>query len=224
MSEQGVAADAAGILVFRASTATLPAASAELARSENDFTEDSMSRTRFWSLVLVAVWMTVPSFEAPPENTGNAALNKPLATMWGRNSKIKHRKLVRITTAKDWQSLWFEHKTGSAKPKIVPIDLELLEVDFDKAMVIAVFEGEGVNCRGYSSHSISEVEGKFLIRLRAHTYQSGGDDSGTQAWGILVLPRSSKEVILQHDVKTLIGDRPKWEEWKRFPSLPKKKQ
>jgi RNA polymerase sigma factor (sigma-70 family) len=149
---------------------------------------------------------------------------KPLLTLHGRNSKIKEPKLLRITTADEWQSLWMEHKTGSAKPKEVPDDLECTELDFDKVMAIAVFEGDGHNCRGYSSHSIAQTEGRILVRLEAHTYQSLGDSPGTQAWGILILPRSNKEVVLQHDVRNLIADAPKWEEWTRFSALPEMKR
>jgi hypothetical protein len=137
---------------------------------------------------------------------------------------IKTPRLVRITTAEDWRALWMEHKTGSAEPADVPKDLEHADLDFEKVMAIAVFQGESSNCRGYSSHSIDEVEGRILVRVEAHTYQSGFDTPDTQAWGILVLPRSTEEVVLEHDVRGVIAAPPKWKEWARFPAIKEKKR
>ena len=148
-----------------------------------------------------------------------AAGAKPLIALHGRNSKIKKPKVVRITTAEDWQALWMEHKTGSAKPTDIPGDLEYADLDFKKVMAIGMFQGEGSHFAGFSSHSISEVEGRILVRVTAHTYQSGPETPATQAWGILILPRSDKEVVLEHDVQHLLGEPPKWKEWTRFPSF-----
>lgn len=150
--------------------------------------------------------------------------DKPLLTMYGRNSKITKPRFLRITSADDWRALWLEHKTGSAKPDDLPGDLEYAELDFEKVMAIALFQGEGCNCRGFTSHAIKEDEGQVLVRLKTHWYQSGPETPDTQAWGILVLPRSTKEVILEHNVASTIGAPPVWEQWKRFPELPAKKR
>jgi hypothetical protein len=131
--------------------------------------------------MLGAVGMLVGVSEGRSDEKADASGAKPLVALHGRNSKIKKPKLVRIITAEDWRALWMEHKTGSAKPMDVPEDLEHADLDFKKVMAIAVFEGEGINCRGYSSHTIKEVEGRLLVRVTAHTYQSGIDTPQTQA-------------------------------------------
>jgi hypothetical protein len=63
-----------------------------------------------------------------------------------------------------------EQKTGSRDPKVPPADLEYAELDFGKVMAIAVFEGEAVNCAGYTAHSISEDRERITVRLEAHKY------------------------------------------------------
>jgi hypothetical protein len=181
-----------------------------------------MLRYLFLVVMLGTVGMLLGVPYGRSDEKVDASSVKPLITLYGRNSRIKERKLVRITTAEDWRALWREHKAGSTKPMDVPGDMEYAELDFENIMAIAVFEGSGINCRGYSSHSINEVEGRLLVRVRAHSYQSGEDTPATQAWGILILPRSAKEVVLEHDVRYLIDEPPKWKEWARFPALEAK--
>ena len=183
-----------------------------------------MSRCRLMTVMIGTVAISAGFVEGRPQEKAGPPASKPVLTMYGRNSKITKRKLLRITTAEDWRSLWMEHKTGSPKPKDVPGDLEYAELDFKKVMAIAVFEGEGVNCRGYTCHSIREVEGRVRFRLEAHKYQSGFPTPDTQAWGILVIPRSSKEVVLERDVRVLIRAPPEWKEWTRFPALQESKR
>jgi hypothetical protein len=145
--------------------------------------------------------------------------NKPLLTLYGRNSKITARKVLRITSEKEWQALWMEHKTGSPNPKAPPGDLEYAELDFGKVMALAVFEGEAVNCAGYTAHSISEGRERITVRLTAHKYGSQGKTPATQAWGILVLPRSGKEIVVERDVRSEKKGPPVWKEWQKFPPL-----
>jgi len=173
-------------------------------------------------MILGVVAVILPAPEAWAQPIADMPVAKPLLTMHGRNSKITKRKLLRITTAEDWWALWAEHKTGSPKPKDLPGNLDFAELDFEKVMAIAVFEGQGNNCRGYTSHSITEVQDRLVVRLHAHTYQSGVDTPVTQAWGILIIPRSSKVVVLEHDVRALLDDPPEWKEWARFSALPEK--
>jgi hypothetical protein len=146
--------------------------------------------------------------------------NKPLLTLYGRNSKITEMKVLRVTSEKEWKALWLEHKTGSPDPTVAPGDLEYAELDFGKVMAIAVFEGEASNCAGYTAHSISEDRERITVRLRAHSYGSAFETPVTQAWGILVLPRSDKEIVLERDIRSEKIDPPVWKEWKKFPPLP----
>ena len=148
--------------------------------------------------------------------------NKPLLTLYGRNSKITERKVLRVTSEQEWKALWMEHKTGSPDPKAPPGDLEYANLDFGKVMALAVFEGEASNCAGYTAHSISEDQKRITVRLKAHKYGSLVETPATQAWGILVLPRSGKEIVVERDVRSEKKDPPVWKEWKKFPPLVRK--
>jgi hypothetical protein len=187
-----------------------------------------MSRISWLSILIGAFGvMAVPGIARSEERDPLAM--KPLLTLYGRNSKITKHKLLRITSADEWQSLWLEHKTGSAKRANVPWDLDVAELDFEKVMVVAVFVGEGAASLGVTSHSMSEVDGRILIRLDENSYQTGVAAgmrafTSVRGWGILVLPRTNKELVLERDVRTLIADPPKWSEWARFPAILDKKR
>jgi hypothetical protein len=90
-------------------------------------------------------------------------------------------------------------------------------------MVLAVFAGNTSNCRGYTAESIREEGGRIIVRVFAHTYQSDEDTPSTQPWGVLVLPRSDKEVVLERDVRSLLSEPPRWKEWIAFPKISERK-
>jgi hypothetical protein len=155
---------------------------------------------------------------------------KPLLVLYGRNSKIKKPKLLRITADEQWRALWMEHKTGSPKPQDVARELEYAELNFESVTAIAVFEGEGVCTVGVTPNSIKEVNGRIVVRLEANFFQTNiahgiSDCLIAQPWGIIVLPRSNKEIILERaDYLRSIAEPPEWKESTRFPALTEKKR
>jgi hypothetical protein len=150
------------------------------------------------------------------EGKAKAANVKPIMTLYGRHSKIAKEKVLRVTSAKQWKDLWMLHRIGSTNPKDLPDNFEYAELDFDRVMVVGVFGGPGF---GYTADSISDDGRRLTIRLDAHPFQSGGRYQPVEGWGILVLPFSEKEIVLEQDVKSLIADPPKWVEWVRIPAL-----
>jgi len=178
--------------------------------------------------VLAASLLLVSAGSA--EQKAKPPAGKPLLTMYGANSKITKKKLLRVTSAKQWEALWAEHKLGSPIPKKLPDGFEYVELDFDKVMVIAVFGGGC--CTGYTVDSIMNTKTRITVRVKAHTYQTGfirpercdSQVSETQAWGIFVLPRSDKEVLLEQDVRTLLADPPRWKPWKTLPAIKARKK
>ncbi|OWK45835.1 hypothetical protein FRUB_02166 [Fimbriiglobus ruber] len=77
-------------------------------------------------------------------------------------------------------------------------------------MVVAVFQGEGINCEGYEVHSVTEDKDRLLVRVQGQYFQTGDGAAATEAWGVFVLPRSAKPVVIELDTKSLIADPPKW--------------
>src|SRR5262249_1081865 len=102
-----------------------------------------------------------------------------------------------------------------------------MNVDFETLMVIAVFRGRGAFCSGCEVDSIDEDSGRLTLRVRENGYQTGSwaDRSfldrglSAKAWGVFVLPRSNKQIVLEGDTRQFISDQPKWVRWSTFPAL-----
>ncbi len=181
--------------------------------------ENAMGR---FVIMLFMACLVIDVSEGRSEDKPAPAGTKPLLSMHGRFSKIKSPKVLRITNAEDWRALWLEHKTGSSKLEEMPVDLEYMDLVFEKLMAIVIFKGQGSNCNGYTLDTIGEVDGRILVRMDTLSFQSAGvpgDKYRSQAWGIIVLPRSNRGVVLEtctwFPAKT-------WHELKRFPALTEK--
>ena len=110
-------------------------------------------------------------------------------------------------------------------------------IDFDRCMVIAVFRGAGWNSSGISAVSISDTD-RVVFRFDDRSYQTSSDfttdgklnvdtddDRGgnkVTPFGIFVVPRSEKELVLENNVQNLKGRPPVWKEVARFPSTASK--
>jgi hypothetical protein len=178
------------------------------------------------SLAPLLVLLTATPPSAAPLAKEQAA--KPIAVLHGANSKIVKERMLRVLSEKDWKELWIEHKLGSVDKKEMPRDFEYLDFDFDKVMIIAIFQGKGCCCDGFTCHSISEDLDRIVVQVNSLSYQAGiasfpsgivGEIPETQAWGILVLPRSNKEIVLKRVVRDRLTDPLVWEEWITFPSV-----
>jgi hypothetical protein len=146
-----------------------------------------------------------------PEPMGKDEPVKPLVSLLGQHSKIVKRGYHRIESDKGWEALWLRHQTGKPQLQNNPPDgFQEGIVDFKRCMVLAVFQGEGENCAGYKVHSIQEDKERVLVRVQGEYFQSLGDAAKTEAWGVFVLPRSGKPVVVELDTKSLIGGPPKW--------------
>ena len=117
----------------------------------------------------------------------------------------------RIESEKAWEALWLKHQTGKKeRGNSVPNSFTFCEVDFKKYMLLAVFQGFGVNRSGYEVHSITEEKDRLVIRVLPNNFQTLFELSKTTAWGVFVLPRSTKPVVIELDTKSLTADPPKW--------------
>jgi hypothetical protein len=145
----------------------------------------------------------------------------PLVSLHGARSSVAKLRYERITTKKDWDKLWSEHTAGSGAKNHV-VHSSTPTIDFKRCMVVAVFSGPAWNCDGHYVKSTSD-EGSFLrMRFDSYTYQTAGPDGGGQRvrpFGIWVLPRSVKAIILEENTQGLIGKPPIWKERKRWPAL-----
>ena len=160
-------------------------------------------------------------------------LTSPLVVLYGRESNIHKPKLVRITSKSEWEALWNEHTVGNTE---LPTEMKAAaKIDFSRLMVIAVFYGDGSGCSGVDVDSVQEDDERLTIRIMEHRYQFITTPRVTprpnepltyrscdDAWGIFVLPRINKEIVLEQDETGTIGQLPKWAKWKQIAPIPAK--
>ncbi len=163
---------------------------------------------------LAAVAARAPSAAAEPRTDP-----RPLVSWSGWDSRVTQRAYHRVADAESWARVWEQHagppqRDATGAPQIPT-------VNFEACMVIAIFAGAGVNSSGVEIVSITEDEDRLLVRFDQRSYQtmsSGPEDRGRKVtdYGIFVLPRCDKEVVLEENVQGLIGAPPKWKERQRF--------
>jgi hypothetical protein len=141
----------------------------------------------------------------------------PLVTFAGDGSKIAARRFVKVTSKDQWAALWLEH-TGQAaavgeyqwfyNPGKVP------EVDFEQCMVLGVFQGGRWNSAGIEVEEILADGKRTVVRFDDRSFQTEGPDGGGvqgRPFGLFVLPRDTKPIVLEENVQSLIGAPPEWQ-------------
>ncbi len=182
-------------------------------------------RDHYVIAILTITWGFIFNPTAVPQERNGKVAVKPLVTLHGENSKIAEPRFVRITSEKDWQALWYEHKNGS--PDCQHFDYTDMEIDFEKMMVVAVFGGKVGMTSGYPFDSGFEDRKRIILRICTLGYQLLNPDAKaverafrSQPWGIYVFPRSDKEIVLERDDRRLLTQPPKWVKWKTLPAQP----
>jgi hypothetical protein len=179
----------------------------------------------------------------------------PVVTFAGSYSGVTEREYHRVMDNEAWRDLWTRHAGGrverdSYSEIVAPI------IDFERHMVIAIFNGDGWNTRNMRLEETSDHT-EFRIRFDAGTYQTASgnitpiviegdvtpetveeivledakredaarqagkheDPNYTSAYGIFVLPRTDKPIVLIENVQGIIGEPPVWEEKQRFEAV-----
>jgi hypothetical protein len=147
---------------------------------------------------------------------------RPYVTLTGADSHVKERSYYRVTSEGEWIKVWQRHKGAKESKDYVlfynPLDLPY--IDFEKCMVIAVFQGSGWNSAGLTAVAILEEKDSIVMRFQQKYYQTGGPGGGGKqvtVYGFFVLPRSSKTVVLEENVQNYKGQPPVWKELFRLP-------
>jgi hypothetical protein len=108
----------------------------------------------------------------------------------------------RIESAKAWGRLWRRHTLGAGQAGTKsPAALGVAEVDFDRRMVVAAFEGKSENCASSEVHSVLETGDRITVRLHKLGFATGvgSEPQATTAGGIFLLPRSAKPLHIELD-------------------------
>lgn len=167
-------------------------------------------------LALVAVGPVGSGGPAAGEDNAQQTIH-PYVTLTGTDSHVKERSYFRVTSQDEWIGTWHRHQgaKGSKDYDLFYNPLGLPYIDFERCMVIAVFQGSGWNSAGLRASQILEENAQIVLRFEDKHYQTGGADGGgrkVSVYGFFVLPRSSKTVVLEENVQGYKGRPPVWKE------------
>jgi hypothetical protein len=175
-----------------------------------------MAKLTFWTAVLVGI-SVFPNVAASADPAAEAT--HPYVTLTGADSHVKERSYRRVASEEDWIKIWQRHK-GEKESEDYDLfydPLGLPSIDFEKCMVIAVFQGSSCNSAGLKAVTILEEKDRIVLRFEDKSYQTGGFDADggrkqVTVYGFFVLPRSRKTVVLEENVQNYLGQPPVWKE------------
>ncbi|MCK5940470.1 MAG: hypothetical protein KAI24_00770 [Planctomycetes bacterium] len=173
-------------------------------------------RTRLVASVALAVaaagWSPTP--QAPVKLPG------PTVSFRGEHSKVTERRYVRVRDAEAWAKLWCEHVGAEVPERDYHWHINAAKVpvvDFAQCEVVAVFGGNAPNNAGYFVEEVLDGE-TCTLRFDALTYQTSSDGSErglrirrSSPFGLFVISRTDKQIVLEENVQNLINQPPKWQ-------------
>lgn len=165
--------------------------------------------------VLVCVgftWRNLAGQQVTPTGESLAAY-----VIWsGQHSKITRRIYQKITTREQWVKLWYQHigKKMSFDEFYNPDNVP--NINFKSCMVVAVFQGASVNNAGVEPYSVAQQGNLLKVRIVNRFFQTMNQSEKATAYGMFVLPRSDKQVVLEEDIHSTIGDPLLWKERARL--------
>lgn len=148
---------------------------------------------------------------------------RPYVVLTGTNTHIKARGCSLIATADEWVDLWLRHTGQSTEgmyfdgkykywtnPGGVPT------VDFTRCVVVALFQGPGLNSEGLDVAAVVTEGEATVLRLAEKWYQSMGNGNNAAVYGFFVMPRTDKVLVIEENDQHTIGRPPIWKERARF--------
>lgn len=157
---------------------------------------------------------------APAGREGKAT--KPYVQWRGAASARTEGGFVRVTTQEQWTALWGEH-SGRA-PQAAGNPPPAPEVDFDQCLVIAYFRANAARTTGERAKEIEDQDQRVVLRFESVRYQvmraqdAPPERTGT-SYGIWVIPRTAKPIVIEENVQSIIGQPPIWKERQVFPAI-----
>lgn len=174
------------------------------------------------TLALAANWHAAPPQQTADPAPRSVAPLAPYVTWSGPDSSVQAPEIVRARTSSQWLAIWERHTGQPARRDHVQRSL-IPEIDFERCMVLAIFQGKGFNSSGVILSSIEEQAGQIIVRFDERTYQvalvpgsAPRELPPVYAYGIFVLPRSDKEIVVQENVQGLKDAPDKWRERARL--------
>ena len=144
----------------------------------------------------------------------------PYVVLSGSESGVTKNEFLRVTSSEQWEAVWKRHRTGISDPLDQLGADQIPAVDFQRCMVTVIFVGSTVNMEGIEAVLAIEQEKQIVLGLDFLDYQTAGDYDKVTPFAFLIMPRSSKPIQIQLDVRGLREraekQPPKWEDIARI--------
>ncbi len=176
--------------------------------------------------------ITATSPTQSPEEAHQPPLTSPVVQWSGKQSEFGGPSYMLATNEAEWIRIWNAHHglpmTAQYDRFYDPLGLPLL--DFDRYMIVGIFQPEKYNVAGLLIESIQETSNRIVLRFDDKAFQTaslgGSIDQADQAgglrgpslppsvrpYGFCVLPRTKKPIVLEENTQRLIGKPPIWTE------------
>ena len=143
-------------------------------------------------------------------------------SMHGAQSGIHKKRYERILKQEDLDTLWRDHREVKGNTSA-----ETFDIDFKQMMVIALFAGDKQQNRGLLVKTCRDQGKEIVVRFQELSWQTSGvigdsKETRTSPWGLVVIPKSSKKIIVEWDTQTNKNQPPEWERWAQFGALADK--
>ena len=128
--------------------------------------------TLFVLCAIVAAWFGIDGVRAQGQRADEVGWGpaQPVVSFTGSYSQIPQREYQRVLDAESWRKLWERHAGASAERDSYG-EVVVPAIDFEKFMVIAIFNGEGWNTRNMLLVESSD-HSELHLRFDAGTYQT----------------------------------------------------
>lgn len=169
--------------------------------------------------ILFCTLAAAQQVDAPTDQPAGRVV-RPYVSWMGPGSAVESAQVVRVNTEADWQALWARHVgEKAAKDRFGRHDAP--RIDFEQCCVVMVFRGKTFNSDGTQFVAGGETDAQVLLRINDQTFQTASFDGRGGAvdctpFGIFVLPRSTKTIVIEDNVQNLIGKPPIWKEIARL--------
>jgi hypothetical protein len=145
----------------------------------------------------------------------------PIVVITGTDSEQTKRSFARCFTEGELHDCWRKHRVKDEDCLGCPT------VDFDSYMVVAIFYGKRRQDHGIWVREIVEEKECIRFRFQPNSYQCSNVPGSfkvcdTMSYAFVVLPKSTKELVLEEQTSGSLISPPVWTQQAMFPDSEKK--
>jgi hypothetical protein len=152
---------------------------------------------------------------------------RPVIEWTGTDSSVPKSSYIRCQSPKELQAAWKDHyKDRDHAHRAAPVP----EVDFDRYMLLALFQGNGSQNYGLYVIEILDEPAGLRVRYGVSGYQvalalSEEDRRymATRSYAFVVIPRSDKVVTFEQGYRSMSDDPWEWTKVGTAPAVVRKK-